>query len=168
MAPELFLDLALRPALSLLPKRMQGARAEAMVLAICFQESRLKYRRQLGEGPARGYAQFERGTLQSRGGVTGVLLHDGSGPLLENICHLLDIDATPASVHTAIEYHDVLAVIVARLLLWTLPDELPDINEPEAAWRQYIAAWRPGKPHPETWLEHYNKAWLLVRGAYDH
>lgn len=26
-------------------------------------------------------------------------------------------------------------------------------------WTQYLATWRPGKPHPQTWTEHFTAAW---------
>jgi len=145
-------------AFSLLPTSMRGEKAEALVLAIGLQESKFLYRRQIG-GPARGFWQFEET------GVRGVLRHA-----------LTDVEAAAAltqlcyrgpslfSVHDAIGHNDVLACAFARLLLWTLPDALPNRDELDRAWTQYLAAWRPGKPHPETWKANYERAWALVRG----
>lgn len=149
MSPELFTRLAIGPALSLLPPQMDSRAARVMVLAICLQESRLMHRRQIG-GPARGFAQFEVA------GVRGVLTHRASRAhalaAMERLCY----EPTVAAAYDAIEHNDMLAVIFARLLLWTLPQPLPD--DAEEGWRQYLEAWRPGKPHPKTWHGHYSTA----------
>lgn len=128
-----------------------------MVLAICLQESRLIYRHQLG-GPARSYAQFELG------GVLGVLRHVASKKHVQAVLSALDYDpeATPATVYEAIEHNDILAAALARLLLYTLPNALPGPDDPDKGWQQYIAAWRPGKPHRSTWNSFYQQAWALV------
>ena len=73
------------PALSRLPARMDSLAVRVLLLAIGLQESRMTYRRQLG-GPARGLWQAERGTPETRGGVTGVLLHPASRHYLVSIC----------------------------------------------------------------------------------
>lgn len=156
MKPGLFLTNALEPALKLLPANMDSLAARAMVISICLQESRLEHRRQIG-GPARGYAQFEQG-----GGVRGVLTHPASKPHIEAVCAALDYEPEPEACYIAIEHNDILAAAFARLLLWTLPDPLPAANEVEKAWRQYIAAWRPGKPHPASWPRCYSQAWGAV------
>jgi hypothetical protein len=147
-------------ALALLPERMKGARAEAMLLAIALQESNhLRARRQYNNGPAMGFWQFER-----MGGVKGVLTHRATAPHAIPICQQLVVPATPIGVWTAIQYHDVLAAVFARLLLWTLPGELAQISQPEKGWEQYIAAWRPGKPHPGKWQNNFETAWDVVIG----
>lgn len=158
VTPELFMQLAIDPALALLPRTMDTAEARAMLIAICLQESKLEKRRQGGDGPARSYAQFEKG------GVRGILTHRLSAGKLKNICGALDIPATVSGIHQAMEFNDVLAAVCARLLLWTVPAHLPTADEPEEGWRQYLEAWRPGKPHPSTWPEHYARAWLIVNG----
>ena len=58
MNPEVWIKNALEPALKLLPEKMDSQAARAELVAIGLQESRLKYRAQIG-GPARGYHQFE-------------------------------------------------------------------------------------------------------------
>lgn len=63
--------LAIEPALRLLPPAMDTVKARVMLLAIGLQESAFAARRQAGNGPARGFWQFELGTPQSRGGVWG-------------------------------------------------------------------------------------------------
>lgn len=156
MAPEFFLQTALRGAMKMLPPAMDSPAARAMIMAICLQESGLQLRKQVG-GPARGYAQFEQG-----GGVTGVLTHPQISAYTRTVCASLDVLPTAAAVYAALEQNDVLAVACARLLLWTLPDQLPSKEEPDKGWAQYMAAWRPGKPHPEKWRANFTHAWELV------
>lgn len=156
MSPATFLDLALKPALRLLPPQMDSPEARAMVLTICLQESELIARRQV-QGPARGYAQFEYT------GVSGVMRHEASREHAEHLCDALDVPPLIGTVHAALEYQDILAAGFARLLLWTLPHALPKEPEGRLAWHQYLSAWRPGKPHEHTWQAHWNLAWAIVR-----
>lgn len=146
-------------AMTLLPEKMNSPEAEALVLTICYQESRLKHRRQLG-GPARGFAQFEMG-----GGVRGVLHHNASRDHIRVVLDALAYDHSPDTSYAAIEHNDVLAICYARLLLWTLPDQLPDRDEPDEAWDQYLAAWRAGKPHRQTWNAFFERAWKETTGG---
>jgi hypothetical protein len=60
-------------------------------------------------------------------------------------------------------YNDIVAASAARLLLYTLPQALP-VNAAEG-WDQYIAAWRPGKPHPEKWSECWSIAERVAGSA---
>lgn len=138
------------PALSRLPVRMNSTEARLMLLAIGLQESRLTYRRQLG-GPARGLWQFEVGTPETRGGVEGVLLHPASSRYLVATCAACDLRPVAAVIHARLEHDDVLAAIVARLLLWTDAAPLPATDDADGAWAYYLRTWRPGRPHPETW-----------------
>lgn len=131
-----------------------------MLLAIALQESRMTHRRQANFGPARSFWQFEKG------GVRGVMKHKLSRDPLEHALRTLRYEAQigqTALLHQAIENNDVLACIFARLLLWTLPDALPGQHAAEIAWAQYLSAWRPGKPHRETWDALYSEAWVRVR-----
>lgn len=138
------------PALSRLPARMDSLAVRVLLLAIGLQESRLTYRRQLG-GPARGLWQAERGTPETRGGVTGVLLHPASRHYLVSICTACELRPEAHAIYERLEHDDVLAAIVARLLLWTDAQPLPAVNDADGAWDYYLRCWRPGKPHPETW-----------------
>lgn len=153
------LDNIIEPALRILPPMMTSLRARAMLLAIGMQESRLVHRRQIN-GPARGLWQFERG-----GGVVGVLRHLRTQVHAAAVCWRLGNAGTVASVYHQLEHDDVLAACFARLLLWTLPGALPDRDDVDGAWGQYIAAWRPGKPHRHTWDEFYREAWEVVCDA---
>lgn len=141
-----------KAAAALLPPRLDSQQAWAMLFAISMQESRLDERRQIG-GPARSFWQFELG------GIRGVLTHRASQPLIRSVLDRLDYNYDPQTSYVAIEHNDVLAFAYARCLLWTLPGALPERQETEKAWAQYIDAWRPGKPHRSTWDALYKKAW---------
>lgn len=151
-------DTAILPALLLLPAKMDSQKARLMLLAIGLQESRFEYRRQIGNGPARGFWQFERGTKASRGGVWGVYLHEASRNLLGKLCLDRDCAFDPHAIWERIETDDVLAAGVARLMLWTSAKALPDVDDEQGGWAYYLDTWRPGKPHPETWPALWAKA----------
>ena len=158
MTPDRFMELALLPVLRLLPANMDSPPARAMLIAIALQESRMIHRRQIG-GPARGYWQFEQG-----GGVRGVLTHPVSKTHIQTVLSELDYayDSDAGECYIAIEHNDILAAAFARLLLYTLPDALPARNAPGTAWSQYLKAWRPGKPHRDTWDAFYEQAWEIA------
>lgn len=151
MTPEPLIHTAINPALALLPQ-MDNRAARTILLAIAWQESGMKHRRQV-KGPARGYWQFEQ-----NGGVRGVLNHPASKPHIRRVLESLDYDpeSSPADCYAAIEHNDILAAAFARLLLWTDPAPLP--NGASDAWGLYLRTWRPGKPHPGAWSGHYAKA----------
>ena len=117
-----------------------------MVLAIGLQESRFEHRRQIS-GPGRGFFQFERG------GVLGVIRHPATKPHLQAAVLALKYDAEMAGddigMHAAIEHNDILACVLARLNLWWLPQ--PMATTQDDGWNQYVSAWKPGRPHPESW-----------------
>lgn len=155
MTPFVFIELALTPGLSLLPPKMDTDRARAMLLAIALQESGLTARRQRG-GPARGYLQFEPA------GIWGVLRHRASRSHAIRACEALDISPNVDEVYAALEHSDPLAVVFARLLLWTDPAPLPDRHDAEIGWAIYQRTWRPGKPHPVKWRGCYGVGWDVV------
>lgn len=144
-------------AFALLPRPMDNIEARAMLIAIGLQESRFQHRRQIS-GPARGFFQFERG-----GGVAGVLSHAASARHAEAVCERLRYQPEVGECYMAVADNDVLACCFARLLLWTLPMALPDRGMADDAWQQYIAGWRPGRPHRSTWDNCYARAWSLVQ-----
>ncbi|HAZ61011.1 MAG TPA: hypothetical protein DCY89_05495 [Gammaproteobacteria bacterium] len=152
MTPELLTRIAIDPALSLLPPRMDSRAARVLMLAIAGQESAMRHRRQI-RGPARGFWQFEQG-----GGVAGVLRHAQSKPHIRSVLRALHYPATStaADCYIAIEHNDVLAAAFARLLLWTDPAPLP--TDAAGGWSLYLRTWRPGKPHPDTWAGHFARA----------
>lgn len=147
-----------RAACSLLPSALDTPNAKAMAIAAALQETRFDARRQIG-GPAHGFWQFELG------GVRGVLNHRASQPIIRSVLDRLDYDYAPETSYTAIEHNDVLAFAYARLLLYTLPQPLPERTDPAEGWRQYYDAWRPGKPYPEKWPANYAQAWQFIKEA---
>lgn len=156
MTPAYVLRHTNPAALALLPTRMDSPEARAMLVTIGLQESTFTHRVQVG-GPARGYWQFEE-----FGGVRGVLQHEDTKGYAGSVCDALSYPVTVSAVYHAVAHNDVLACAFARLLLWTLPEILPDRNNATLGWYQYNRAWRPGKPHPETWAGYWSTAWNLV------
>lgn len=152
---------AVDPAMVLLPDPMDSRRARVQLAATMLQESRGIDRHQIG-GPAHGLWQFEQGTRKSRGGVWGVYLHEASAPHLRRACSLLRCDFDPVAIYTDIEFDDVLACVVARLLLWTDRQPLPAIGDTPGAWDYYLRNWNPGKPKPGKWPLNYSRALAMV------
>lgn len=155
---RLHLKYAILPAIHLLgASRFRSREAVALMLAIAMQESRIQHRAQVG-GPARGFYQFERG-----GGVAGVLAHASTKTHAEFACNALLVEPAADDVYRAIQYNDVLAAAFARLLLWASPAALPTFAQgPQPAWDYYLAQWRPGKPHPDTWAGLWDRAWSVA------
>lgn len=158
MTPEKLLKTAIIPALSDLQDGgiLDTKEARRFMLAIALQESGLKHRRQVvtggkENGPAASFWQFEKG-----GGCVGVLTHRSAAKRMKDCCDAYNVEATPQGLWEAMRYQDIVAATAARLLIYTLPTSLP--RTAEEGWRQYIAAWRPGKPHPQTWAGHWMTA----------
>lgn len=150
---------AIPGAYALLPSKMRSTAATAMLLSIGTVESGFRHRRQLRNGPARGFFQFEKG------GIYGVMTHHATrGPLIdaaEKLCYGRRLDAD--DMHAAVADNDFLAVVFARLLLWTLPKPLPWHTAPRDAYEQYLEAWRPGvEPPYEKWVTAFQEAWENV------
>lgn len=108
-------------------------------------------------GPARGWWQFEQPTI-------GLLFgHPVAGPRLRSMCEAAWVRAEPDDVWRCLEGHDMLAVGVARLLLFTDPRPIP-LTEAEA-WTCYASRlWRPGKPHPWKWPHAWRTAMAAIGG----
>lgn len=145
--------------------------ARLIMLTIGLQESKFEHRRQMitevvdgkkklvPKGPAVSFWQFEEGNAMSRGGVWGVLNHFRVGPLAKAVCRELGVEPDAHTVWKAMETNDVLAACMARLLLLADPQKLPAVGDVEGAWKLYAErAWRPGKPHKETWAGNYEQA----------
>lgn len=135
---------AVNESYKLLPMKMDSHFARVNQAAIGQQESGYLVRRQYGNGPARGYWQFEEG-----GGVKGVMEHKASSELARSVCHARGVPFVRRSVWEALETDDVLAAAFCRLMMWTDSGKLPT-NESDG-WAMYARTWRPGKPHPGKW-----------------
>lgn len=135
---------AVNESYKLLPMKMDSSFARVNQAAIGYQESGYLVRRQYGNGPARGYWQFEEG-----GGVRGVMEHKATADLARKVCHARGVPFVRRTVWEALETDDVLAAAFCRLLMWTDSGKLPT-NEADG-WAMYARTWRPGKPHPDKW-----------------
>ena len=135
---------AVNESYKLLPMKMDSPFARINQAAIGQQESGYLVRRQYGNGPARGYWQFEEG-----GGVRGVMEHKSTSELARSVCHARGVPFVRRTVWEALETDDVLAAAFCRLLMWTDSGKLPT-NEADG-WAMYARTWRPGKPHPDKW-----------------
>jgi hypothetical protein len=101
----------------------------------------------MGDGPARGFWQFERG-----GSVKGVMEHPATTAHAHKLAQERGVAWDRMAIWNALETDDVLAAGFARLNLWWCPGPLPAKDDVDGAWKLYAdVAWRPGKPHPETW-----------------
>lgn len=157
MDPKRLLKFVILPALDELatlgiPSSVPAAR---FMLAIALQESGLSHRRQVVNGaetgPAIGFWQFERG-----GGCAGVLAFPHVGLIMQAVCDAYNVPKTAAGLWESMQYQDIVAAAAARLLIYTLPGDLP--KTADDGWSQYLRAWRPGKPHPQTWAAHWATA----------
>lgn len=148
--------IVISAGLALLPPRLDTLNARAMLLAIGLQESGFVHRRQIS-GPARGFWQFELG------GARGVMTHRSTSAIARDLLMRLSIPVTVEAAHATLEFNDLLAVGFARLNLLWLPGALPGPDDGAEGWRQYIEAWRPGKPHVGTWPKWYSTAWEALQ-----
>lgn len=135
--------------------------ARRLSVAIALQESQLRHRRQVTSegaenGPASSFWQFEK-----NGACKGVLLHHATEAFMNRVCSDFNVDPTPSGLWEAMRYNDIVAAAAARLLIYTLPNKLPET--PLDGWKQYINAWRPGKPRPDSWNSNWEMADLLVQ-----
>lgn len=138
------------------PKYDNGIAYKRLELAIAFQESDGVNRKQKGGGPARGLWQYEEGTVESRGGVAGLMLHPATRIDLLHLAESFGIPFEANAIWKALEFNDVLAAGLARLSLWVGPGKIPSTEK--AAWEYYESIWNPGRPRPEKWA----KSWALA------
>jgi hypothetical protein len=157
MTPARLLETAIIPALAELAARgiPDTVEARRFLLAIALQESGLAHRRQVvgatESGPAASFWQFEQG-----GGCKGVLAHYLAATTMKSVCADFNVDPTPQGLWEAMRYQDVVAAAAARMLVYKLPTTAAD------GWSQYVAAWRPGKPHPEKWQSVWDLATITA------
>ena len=131
-------------------KTKNRTEAAVLLLAIAIQESALRYRRQLGDGPARGLFQMEPGDLA----MLSLVMKRNQA--LRNALSTKD----PQEMWAMLEdpANDKYGVYIARAALKTDPKPLPKLGDADAAWKCYIKHWQPGKPRPEKWAVSYEAA----------
>lgn len=163
MSPEAFLDRVILPGLRDLESiggPLVSAEAERFLLAIALQESgpdlnaRYQSSPQPVGGPAKGWYQFEPA------GCDGVLNHKASRELALLACQRHSIVPHAMPLSRALEGGDIMATVVARLLILTYPKALPQTME--EGWQQYLALWRPGKPRYVTWPDNWATATATI------
>jgi len=152
MTLDRILQDGILPALAIIGVK-DTPEARVMLFAIGLQESRFEYRRQMNNGPAMGFWQFERA-----GGVRGVLSHPTSKAKAQALCKARSVPGNEMEVWLALQNDDILAAGFARLLLLTDPRALPAVTNAQGAWDCYVRNWRPGKPHPQSWPKFHQQA----------
>ena len=160
MTPDTLIDIAIEPALDLLPAKMGTPEARAMLIAIALQETALRHRRQIG-GPALGLWQWELAQ------VGLVLRHGTVGPIARSVLSALVYnpgDPPHEPIHAAMEHNDILQAAFSRLLLWPDAAPMPKRDDVQGSLATYLRVWRPGKPHPQKWSANYARAWQAVAG----
>lgn len=160
MQPADFLSDVIVPALAILAELggpAPSAAAERFMLAIALTESgpQLNARYQGSpnptSGPAKGWWQFEQN------GSLGVLTHRASATLAIAACEACRVVTHAAPATRALEGHDMLAAMFARLLILTEPRALP--GNAKEGYEQYLNLWRPGKPQGfDRWGTNWNTA----------
>lgn len=166
MTPSTLLETIIDPALRLVETKYRTDEARALLIAIALQESEISERRQtLNAGrwwlyptsPGTGFWMFEAG-----GAVHGVLKHPVCSAFIGPVLKTLEYPSNRDIIHDALVHNDVLACLMARALLLSLPAPLPARGDHEEGWRQYIEAWQPGKPKPDKWPRNYAAAWRCM------
>ena len=87
-----------------------------------------------------------------------MLTHKASQTYAKTACAKVFVPTNLADIHEAIAWHDWLAAVFARLLLWTDPSPLPEVGDQAGAWDCYLRNWRPGKPRAADWPNSYRDA----------
>jgi hypothetical protein len=147
-----------QPALGMMPAYFDTPQARCMLVAISGQEADWTARIQF-HGPARGLWQCEPT------GVRDVMQLGITQPHVSAVCKVRKMPATPDAVYAALPSDDLLACVVARLILWADPAPLPAIGDQDAAWQCYLRNWRPGRPRPADWPNFYQPAAQLAAPA---
>jgi len=154
-------------ALGEMPSKLDTKESRVMLLTIGLQESRFTATRQLvgkppkPTGPAKSYWQGEKGG----GMVHGVRVHASTNVLAHEAYNRHKVAANDLAIWNAIEFDQVLACTLARLLLYSDPFKLPELGAQGAAWSLYTRTWKPGKPKPDTWPEFYQQALAFVKST---
>jgi len=131
--PQAFLDEVILPTLAGLGLDADPKAASQLLLGTAIQESNLFYRRQLGDGPARGLFQMEPATYND---IWGNYLAYQAG-LADKVRAFLNGDPQSAA---ALENNDKYAAAMTRVHYRRVPAALPpfgDIDAMGAYWKQY-------------------------------
>lgn len=123
-----------------------GPAAKGMLLTIGLTESNFTTRLQKPIPYAKGFWQFEK-----EGGCREFELLPKLQPFRDAAKGLF-FPTRRLETWTALgNGADLLAVIMARALIWLEPNPLPKLTDREGMYRQYLSRWRPGKPSKTRW-----------------
>lgn len=144
---------AVNPALALLPPKMQSDAARCQMLGDGLYESGYVTRQQIG-GPAHGLWQFEPN------GIRAVMHNNATGNEVLIACQKCGVRFGSTMIYFAIASgeHDVLAAVLARLILWACPKPLPRIGDAQGAWDYHDITYRPGAKDPARYVAGYPQA----------
>lgn len=146
LTPNEFFIKIINPALlklqSVTTSQVATSSAKILLLAIALEESNLQHRQQI-KGPARSFWQFERI------GIEGVVSRKTNKEILSK----LNYPTLTNTIYTQLLTNDQLGCILARLLLLSDPNPLPEpkYSEITNAYNYYLKNWRPGKKSPASW-----------------
>lgn len=161
MTPETALTTIIRPGLAWLGKPFDSPEAACQLLAQGMHESGYRYRYQrdsLGrELPtlARGYWQFELD------GVRAATTHRANGWIGGKLADLGYGGADDRALHHAVAHSELLMLLLARAMLWWVPEALPAIGDRDGAYAYYLRAWNPGARRKDAWGRDYARACAL-------
>lgn len=126
--------------------------AEEILLGTAVQESRLKYLRQIGGGPARGLYQIEPNTHDDH-----YLNFLNARPQFERL--IRNMAGRGANLHDELVTNMVYATAMARLKYYRSPGALPEPTDIEGMARYYKTYFNTagGKGTVDEFIDHYNK-----------
>lgn len=144
---------AVDPALALLPAKMQSGQARCQMLGDGLYESGYTTRQQVN-GPAHGLWQFQPNAIRL------VMHNNATGNELLIACQKCGVKFGSTMIYFAIASgeHDVLAAVLARLILWADPKPLPPIGDAYAAAECHQRCYRPGAWDEGRYLRLYPQA----------
>lgn len=121
-----------------LDPKFDSPSARIQLLTTGLQESRFMDRVQMGNGPAHSFWQEEPN------GIKAVVGHRIVGPILAEACTKLEVAFDWQVIYKEVINNDVLACVVARLILYADGNPLPKVGDSDGAFRCYIRNWGPG------------------------
>lgn len=159
---EYLMKQILIPALKFLPPQLDSINVRVLLLSIGFQESGFVSRVQVKDDNmqddivGKGFYQFTYIACKD------VYEFQTNRFNFLDILNQLRIQNSARAVHTAIQFHDILATITARIFLYQSPLSVPCCDDYKSMWYIYKSRWRPGRPRRENWDTHCKRAKEIV------
>lgn len=171
MDPERFLLHTIMPAAEwlgpVMGRRMDEPQRLVLALAIAIEETSLDHRRQVLKGgrygKGRSWWQNEGGSQASIGRLMN---HPTLSRPLKQLCIEQTIPWDLASIYEAVAWHDLLAAVIALLLIFSDAQPVPDVTDEYGMWGYYWRCWqpgayrnwKPGDPQGERWHDAHRRA----------